>query len=295
MPTQIPSALRFLPFRGSVAVAAGLLTSAHLRGRAWRRLFPDVYIAAHIELNHRLWCEAALIYAGEPGRYAISGLSAAYVMGVDLLPRPDWPVELTAPRPWRLKTDGIRVVNAALGPGALADFGRLPMTSPDRTVFDLARSLDRIDAVAAIDALLHRRVTSIAAVREYGLRTPWLRGRQRVGSILRLVDGRAESVRESRLRIVIIDGGLPVPEPQVEVFDAGGLFIARVDLAYRRQRIAVEYEGDHHRERATFRRDIGRVNALQAVDWLVVRVTADDLRNPTKLLRYLRSLLDRRS
>jgi very-short-patch-repair endonuclease len=285
------------PFRGSIAVASGLLTAAQLRRPAWRRLFPDVYIAAEIVLSHRIWCEAALIYVGYPGPYAISGLSAAYLMGVDLLgddgeSMPS--VEMTAPHPRRLKTAGIRLTTAALLPGDLAAFGRVPMTSPDRTIFDIARRLSRPDAVAAIDALLHRRLTTVEDARAYALRTPGLHGRSRVGPVLRLVDGRAESVRESLLRVALVDGGLPVPEPQVSVYDMDGRFVARVDLAYRRERVAIEYEGDHHRDRLTFRRDIARVNALQAEDWIVVRVTTHELRDPVRLIRYIATLLARR-
>ena len=61
------------------------------------------------------------------------------------------------------------------------------------------------------------------------------------------------------------------------------------------QRIGIEYEGDYHRDRVTFRRDIARVNAMQEEGWVIVRVTANDLRDPARLLRQLRSLLAARS
>jgi very-short-patch-repair endonuclease len=72
-------------------------------------------------------------------------------------------------------------------------------------------------------------------------------------------------------------------------------FIARVDLAYPVERVALEYEGDHHRERATFRRDIARVNALTALGWIVIRVTADDIyRNPEQLTQRIAEILQQR-
>jgi hypothetical protein len=37
----LPPALRYKPFRGSVAVAAGLLTARQLDGSAWRRFTAD--------------------------------------------------------------------------------------------------------------------------------------------------------------------------------------------------------------------------------------------------------------
>jgi very-short-patch-repair endonuclease len=58
-----------------------------------------------------------------------------------------------------------------------------------------------------------------------------------------------------------------------------------VDLAFPQWRIAIEYEGDHHRERTQFRRDITRGNALLKAGWLVLRFTADDIVNrPQQLI-----------
>ncbi|WP_369009914.1 DUF559 domain-containing protein [Actinoplanes cyaneus] len=48
-------------------------------------------------------------------------------------------------------------------------------------------------------------------------------------------------------------------------------------------RVAVEYEGDHHRERVQFLRDVHRLNALHEAGWTVLRFTADHvLRAPQR-------------
>ncbi|MEJ3743767.1 DUF559 domain-containing protein [Actinomycetes bacterium KLBMP 9797] len=61
-----------------------------------------------------------------------------------------------------------------------------------------------------------------------------------------------------------------------------------MDLAYPDLRIAIEYEGDHHRERVHFQQDVHRLNALRALGWLVLRFTADDvLRNPERTVRQV--------
>jgi hypothetical protein len=297
MPGDIPRELRFLPFRGSDAVASGLLNRWQLEGKTWRRLFPDVYVAADIELNHRLMCEAALLYTGRWPRHnpvAASGLSAAYLMGVNLLPLSGPKVELTSAANIRLRHDGLAAVKSPLVQQDIHTSMGLPHTSPERTVFDLARRLDRVHAVSAVDALLHRRLTTLDKARSYLLGASMFRGRNRVSEVFSLADPLSESPMESELRLVIIDEGLPRPECQVKVFDADGRAIARLDLAYRALRIGIEYEGDHHRDRATFRRDIARVRALQAADWTIVRATATDIYYPDKLLRELWSLIERR-
>ncbi len=62
-----------------------------------------------------------------------------------------------------------------------------------------------------------------------------------------------------------------------------------MDLAYPAWRIAIEYEGDHHRDRATFRKDIVRFNRLQAAGWATLRFTADDVfKRPQKIIEGVR-------
>src|SRR3954467_1649255 len=71
------------PFRGSVAVAGGQVTKAVLRGPRFVRLFPDVYVSAGAEVDHRLLSLAAFeLVAGAGG--VLAGLSAATVLGADV-------------------------------------------------------------------------------------------------------------------------------------------------------------------------------------------------------------------
>jgi len=97
---------------------------------------------------------------------------------------------------------------------------------------------------------------------------------------------------ETRLRLLLAASGLRRPISQYEVRDADGVFVARVDLAYPRQRLALEYDGDHHRGRATFRRDVARLNELRLCGWTVLRFTSDDvLRLPTRVSSQVRRLV----
>lgn len=294
---RIPRELRLLPFRGSEAVRAGTLTWGQLRHAGWRRLLPDVYVAADVDLDHRLRCRAALVYAGpaRPG-VAISGLSAAACWGVDLLSA-GAPVELTVPPDVRLdsRAGQVRLIRSRLRPEEITTLGTITLTTPERTAFDVVRWSDRVDGIAALDALLNRQVVRMTALSAYRALIGRGPGSRLFANALAVAEPLAESPMETRSRLVLVDSGLPRPVAQHVIRDSEGRFVARVDLAYPVERVALEYEGDHHRERDTFRRDIDRLNALTALDWVVVRATARDIyRDSDQLVRRVSELLRRR-
>ncbi|KAF2420165.1 hypothetical protein [Microbacterium sp. B35-30] len=101
---------------------------------------------------------------------------------------------------------------------------------------------------------------------------------------------------ETWMRLTLVDGGLSEPETDLEVYDDDGRFIGCVDLAYSRQKIAFEYEGDHHRtDTAQWNRDIEKYDALVRAGWRVIRVTARMLfAEPHTLLAGARHALSER-
>jgi hypothetical protein len=171
----------------------------------------------------------------------------------------------------------------------------IPLTTPLRTAVDLGRQRNRKRALIALDAMCHRRLVRRPELEDHA-RHRSLKGCRRLRTLLPLVDPRAESPMETLLRLLLHDAGAPPPTPQYEVRGNDGRLIGRVDLAYPQWRIAIEYEGDHHRERAQFRRDIARVNALRDAGWLVLRFTADDvLKRPTGVVSQVaRAIRERR-
>lgn len=54
---------------------------------------------------------------------------------------------------------------------------------------------------------------------------------------------------ETRLRMELIKARLPRPCVQEELRDAEGSFVGRADLHYADRRLAIEYDGDNHRDR----------------------------------------------
>jgi hypothetical protein len=230
-----------------------------------------------------------------PEDAAIAGLSAACLWGVDLLP-PDAPVEVAMPPDRRIRRHPrITVIRSPLPVDDVVGFGGVPVTTPVRTAFDLGRRPPRVDAVVAVDALLHSRLVRLAVLEAYAREHTRWPGGPLLREVCALAEPLTESPMETRLRLVIVDGGLPRPVAQHDIVGARGRVVARSDLAYPDAKVAIEYEGDHHRERATFQRDVARYNTLRAMGWLVLRFTAADvLRKPAGVVAQVAAALRER-
>lgn len=148
--------------------------------------------------------------------------------------------------------------------------------------------LGRSDLVAAGDHLVAHGLASIESLVEAVSEAPGRRGLATARLALPLIRAGSESPGESLLRVLLHDAGMPPSALNFSVFDRHTQFVARVDLAYVDQRVAVEYEGDHHRtDRAQWHKDIHRQGRLEDLGWRVVRVTAADLRAPATLIAHL--------
>ncbi|WP_141242965.1 DUF559 domain-containing protein [Geodermatophilus obscurus] len=290
MPTRrlLPEPLRDRAFRGTDVVRRGLLTPAQLRGPACRRLYRDVYVDARAPDSHRLRARAAarLLLPGA----VVSGLSAAVLWGVGLADERD-DVELVLPpgtHPRRIP--GIRVRRVPLDPADVRVLDRVRVSSPAVATVRAAALLEPDEAVVAIDRMVAAGVVDLRALRARAA----TRGAApaRVRRACTRADGLAESPQETRLRLLMVDGGLPTPVAQYVVRHEGR-DVARVDFAWPELRIAVEYDGAWHAEPGQFARDRRRLDRLQAAGWTVVFVTAADLHHPVQLLATLREALHR--
>jgi very-short-patch-repair endonuclease len=289
-PVAVPRELTFAPFVGRDTVAAGLVTRAQLAGPAWRRLLPDIYAWAQLGLDHRAWCLAAGLFLRDRG--AVSGRAAAALWGADVLVRGD-PIEVTVPVSTRLRAPaGLTVVRSPLPAEDVGRWAGIPVTTPKRTAFDVARRLPLIEAVVAVDAMLAARLISRSTLTALIRDEPYWPGLPQLRKVLMLCDPGAESPMETRLRLILIAGRLPWPVTQYEVRDSTGLFVARLDLAYPKWKLGIEYEGDHHRGRGMFQRDLRRINALRACGWTVLRFAALDIyREPKKIITTVSAAL----
>lgn len=110
-------------------------------------------------------------------------------------------------------------------------------------------------------------------------RTAWALSRDRV-----------KSPRETRLRLVCRDAGLPQLLVNVPVFSLGGVLLGFPDLFDVEAGLAVEYDGQDHLGLARRRSDHLRSEAFRAHRIEDVHVTAIDMVRPATLGRRLRDV-----
>jgi hypothetical protein len=174
----------------------------------------------------------------------------------------------------RVKRRGVVGHRAPLLARDVRMWNGIRITSPEWTWVDLARHMGRGSLVAAGDSLLAREnpLSSIDAIQEVIDRRPKVKGIRMAREILPLLRAGADSAQESRLRVKIVDAGLPQPAVTEPIFDEHGRYVSTPDLQYKEYKIAMEYEGDHHRsDPVQWGKDIERDDRLRAMGWIVLR------------------------
>ena len=273
-------------FIGSEAIAADAVSDYQLRSR-YRSIFRDVYLPKRDEpslddriLGAWLWSRRRAVIAGQ----AASALHGAHWVDAGAT------IELVAksarPQP------GLIVRHETLDADEVTAVKRLPVTSVARTAFDLGRHLPRGQALARLDALMHATPFSCEDVFVLAKRHRGARGLRRLSEVLPLVDGGAASPRESWLRLLLIDAGLPKPATQMPVND-GWRSVGVLDMGWDEYMVAFEYDGDQHRtDRRQFVKDINRLAKFAELGWIVIRVVAEH-RPEDILARVHRALASR--
>lgn len=170
----------------------------------------------------------------------------------------------------------------------------LRVTAPRQTWTHVAVDLLPDDVVVLGDALMRRdlRLTTPAELRDIAFRTKKVKGIVRAREQVARIRSGTDSVMETRTRLLIVAAGLPCPEVNEDVHDGEGNHVARVDLLYRRWKIAIEYDGDLHRtDRRTWQNDIRKRRALRALGWTVIVVVKADHDQPAAFLDELRAAI----
>lgn len=256
-------------FRGSEALRDAALTEHQLR-RWYRPIFRDVYVPrlSRPSLEDRI--TGAWLWSRQ--RAVVAGVAAAALHGAAYVDE-DVPIELIgrSARPHR----GLVVRDETLDADEVTQLRRLPVTTVARTAFDLGRHLPRGVAVAHLDALMRAAPFSVDAVHALARRHKGARGVRKSTAVLALVDGGAMSPRETWLRLLLLDAGLPKPATQLPLLRGRGL-VAIFDLGWEDYKVAAEYDGDYHRiDRRRFVKDINKLGIAEDEGWIVIRVVSE--------------------
>jgi hypothetical protein len=269
------------------------VTTRQLKSGLYRRVLRDVYSDPGIPLDHQLVARAAALLM--PDDACLGGRSAAAWYGVGFASPADPVLVLVPPRSaWR-GPRGVSVHRSLLTPddSLTVEDGDVRVTTPLRTAWDVAALETVRTAVALLDGMVRAGHLDLDEFRRLHASA---RGRwraSRVAKVLPLIDGRSESPPESWVRVACARAGLPAPIPQFTVVE-DGRFLGRVDLAWPEQRVIVEYEGAYHFDGLQISRDDRRYEQLVAAGWLVIRLSASDLRDLDAVVERIARALDHR-
>ena len=267
------------PFLGTHALDNGLVTGYQLRTH-YRAVYRNVYLANAVPLTPLRRARAAWLFGGPD--VVLAGLSAAAIHGTKWLDV-NAPAEII--RANRHTSPGLVAHSYALAAHDVCVRRGMRVTTAARTAFDIGRRSPPHDAVPLLDALMNAARLKHDDIHAIADANPGVRGVRRLRTTLALADGGAESPRESTVRLLLVNAGLPTPETQIEFYDDYGDVMIRVDMGWRQWRVAVEYDGVQHwtdgRQRSW---DIDRIAILDSIGWVVVRVSADMLRRPDVII-----------
>lgn len=203
---------------------------------------PDDERLLRPEDRHGLAVSAAVEQVG-PGA-VVSHASAAVVHRIAL-----WNVPLDRVHVSRAGTSGgrrsrqLHLHVAPMEPDEVVTVAGIAVTSVASTVVALARTLPFEEAVVVADNALHRELVGPHELREALDRYPRRHGTSAAARVLDFATGLAESPGESRSRVAMLRGGLPMPELQVPQYSAEGRWLGRVDFWWPEFGLIGEFDG----------------------------------------------------
>jgi very-short-patch-repair endonuclease len=232
---------------------------------------------------------AAVLGVGEDA--VLSHRSAAALWGLRMTARPQ--IDVTVPR--RLHaSSGIDLHRTTLAADETTRHDGIPVTTPARTLLDLAATVDQHRLRRAVEHAEMLRLTdqtSLQALTSRHARRPGTPALTNVLDAGALNPQRTRSELEERFRTFLAAQGLPRPQLN-KTIHAGDTTI-EADAVWPQARLIVELDGHaFHGHRQAFERDRIRDRRLQAAGWRVVRITWRQLhRDPEALAADLRLLL----
>src|ERR1700674_2191218 len=265
-------ALRRGPFMVADARRVGMRWD-DLQTKIWARLSRGQYAWTGLPQDAKLKLRA--VAERMPAKYAFSGLTAAWILGLDI----SWcePIEVTIGRdvPVRARA-GVRLRRAALPESDVIMRQGFRTTSEMRMVCDLGSRADPVESVVVVAMTLRAGLVKLTELASHVQTHAGAKGIKRLRRAVALADPRSESPMESRLRMDLITARLPRPSVQTKLRDAVGNFVGRADLYYPDRKLVIEYDGENHKDQLVA--DLRRQNALVNARYHLLRFTVSDVR-----------------
>ena len=294
----LPDPLGARPFGLREAREAGL-GRGRLLGRDLERPFHGARWSSGTAATLLARC-AAFEARAQPGGFFCS-VTAARLLELPLPARliddgRDLDVGVALPRR-AVRARGVRGRSIRVSSADLARVRGFWVTTPVRTWRDLALDLSVPELVAVGDHIVNWRWPA-ASRDDMRLAVSHAAGRPgsaRLRAAVALLDPAAESPMESQLRAVLVLGGLPPPVANHPVRLPGVRTGYRIDLAYPRERIGLEFQGGYHHDVIQWRADMTRASRLRAHGWEIVELNYRDLDDQVELVDRIGRVLASRA
>lgn len=271
---------------GSQARALGTVSEYDLR-RRYERVHRNIYMPRGHQLTLDERIDGAYLRSGRHG--VVAGVAASALLGAQWVDD-DIPIEMI----WDVSRApaGIIVQRDRVAPDEINVEDCVSVTTPARTAFDIGRRIDRHDALARLDALQRATFFRPPEVLTLAERYRGARGLKQLRALLPLVDGGAASPQETRLRVLLLDAGFPVPRTQIQVV-SGIRPLRALDMGWEDFMVAIEYDGGQHQtDRYQYVKDLRVLPQVERMGWLVLRIIKEDS-DAQILVRVYRALISR--
>jgi hypothetical protein len=208
----------------------------------------------------------AAVLAGGPGA-VLSHRAAAALWGIR---RTAHSLEITCAR--HLQRPGVRTYRADLPADEVTLHEAIPVTSPARTLFDLAGVVSLEQLRRAVNEAEIRRLWDAISLADLLDRHPRRPGAAAVRAVIATPGAGVTRSELEELFLGLVHGArLLRPKTNVALWIAGR--VIEVDCLWREQRVIVELDGyETHRTRAAYENDRARDRMLTAAGWHVMRV-----------------------
>lgn len=216
--------------------------------------------------------------------------SAARVLGIALPAHleEDWRIHLARQSTgWKPRRRNVVGHQLDFRSGEVIILDGVRVTSAARTWLDLAQLLSVDELVAVGDSVVCRHgpehpapraaLADLDELRAMVTAHPGMRGVRKARLALDFIRVGADSPQETRMRLAILDAGLPEPVLNHTIYNEWGKAAVWPDAAYIREKVSLQYDGVHHGEAHQYRRDIRRQALTERLGWREVRIQHEDL------------------